>query len=136
MRAQIEAVLPFWLDRPDLEAVEVADAASAASTSPRAKAVVSIKFGEAYTVSAECTCVAPGSSAATVCCAVFALGVGSGVAGANTLTSGDGNTTLTTQGTVTSGPYSSGQQISLNVAANSSTPRWWSSPRTAFTPPR
>jgi len=60
------------------------------------------------------------TSAATVCCAVFALGVGSGVAGANTLTSGDGNTTLTTQGTVASGtPYSSGQQISLNVAANS-----------------
>jgi probable F420-dependent oxidoreductase len=29
VRAQIEAVLPFWLDRPDLEAVEVADAASA-----------------------------------------------------------------------------------------------------------
>ena len=60
------------------------------------------------------------TSAATVCCAVFALGVGSGVAGANTLTSGDGNTSLTTQGTVNSGtPYSSGQQISLNVAANS-----------------
>ncbi len=60
------------------------------------------------------------TSAATVCCAVFALGVGSGVAGANTLTSGDGNTTLTTQGTVASGtPYSSGQQISLTVAANS-----------------
>jgi len=60
------------------------------------------------------------TSAATVCCAVFALGVGSGVASANTLTSGDGNTTLTTQGTVTSGtPYTSGQQISLNVAANS-----------------
>jgi hypothetical protein len=59
------------------------------------------------------------TSAATVCCAVFALGVGSGVAGANTLTSGDGNTTLTTQGTVTSGPYTSGQQISLNVGANS-----------------
>ena len=60
------------------------------------------------------------SGAATVCCAVFALGVGSGVAGANTLTSGDGNTTLTTQGTVTSGtPYSSGQTIDLNVAANS-----------------
>ena len=36
------------------------------------------------------------TSAATVCCAVFALGVGSGVAGANTLTSSDGNTTLTT----------------------------------------
>jgi probable F420-dependent oxidoreductase len=30
VRAPIEAVLPFWLDRPDLEAVEVADAASAA----------------------------------------------------------------------------------------------------------
>ena len=30
MRAPIEAVLPFWLDRPDLEALDVADAVSAA----------------------------------------------------------------------------------------------------------
>ena len=30
MRSPIEAVLPFWLDRPDLEAVEIADAASTA----------------------------------------------------------------------------------------------------------
>ena len=60
------------------------------------------------------------SSTATACAAVFALGIGSGVAGANTLTSGDGNTTLSTIGTVTSGtPYSSGQQIDVVVAANS-----------------
>jgi probable F420-dependent oxidoreductase len=30
VRSPIEAVLPFWLDRPDLEAVEIADAASTA----------------------------------------------------------------------------------------------------------
>jgi probable F420-dependent oxidoreductase len=30
VRAPIEAVLPFWLDRPDLEALDVADAVSAA----------------------------------------------------------------------------------------------------------
>ncbi len=30
MRFSIEAVLPFWLDRPDLEAMEIADAAHAA----------------------------------------------------------------------------------------------------------
>lgn len=30
MRAPIEAVLPFWLDRPDEEAVQIAEAASAA----------------------------------------------------------------------------------------------------------
>ncbi len=60
------------------------------------------------------------TSAATACAAVFALGIGSGVAGANTLTSPDGNTTLTTQGTVTSGtPYTSGQSITVNVQMNS-----------------
>jgi probable F420-dependent oxidoreductase len=30
VRSSVEAVLPLWLDRPDLEAVEIADAASAA----------------------------------------------------------------------------------------------------------
>ena len=30
MRSPIEAVLPFWLDRPDLEALEIADAVTAA----------------------------------------------------------------------------------------------------------
>ena len=30
MRAKIEAVLPFWLDRPDVEAVQIAEAASRA----------------------------------------------------------------------------------------------------------
>jgi len=60
------------------------------------------------------------TSAATVCCAVFALGVGSGVAGANTLTSSDGNTNLTTIGTITAGtPYSSGQTITVATIANS-----------------
>jgi hypothetical protein len=62
------------------------------------------------------------SGAATICAAVFALGVGSGVAGANTLTSGDGNTTLTTQAgvAVTAGtPYSSGQTITVATIANS-----------------
>ena len=60
------------------------------------------------------------SSAATVCAAVFALGIGSGVAGANTLTSSDGNTTLNTIGSVTSGtPYTSGQVINVGEAANS-----------------
>jgi hypothetical protein len=60
------------------------------------------------------------SGAAMVCAAVFALGVGSGVAGANTLTSPDGNTTLTTVGTVAGGtPYSSGQKIIVTVVGNS-----------------
>jgi hypothetical protein len=59
------------------------------------------------------------SGAATICAAVFALSVGSGVAGANTLTSGDGNTNLNTIGTVASGtPYSSGQTITVQVNAN------------------
>ncbi|MGC2794966.1 MAG: LLM class flavin-dependent oxidoreductase, partial [Mycobacterium sp.] len=30
MRSSIEAVLPLWLDRPDLEALEIAEAAGAA----------------------------------------------------------------------------------------------------------
>ena len=59
-------------------------------------------------------------SAATLCGVAFVLVVGAGPAGANTLTSGDGNTTLTTIGTVTSGtPYSSGQSITVTVAPNS-----------------
>ena len=50
------------------------------------------------------------SGAATICGAVLMLGIGAGPAGASTLTSSDGNTSLSTIGTVTSGtPYSSGQ---------------------------
>src|SRR5215472_4024374 len=63
------------------------------------------------------------SGAATVCAAVFALGLGSGVAGANL---SNGPTTLSTpSGTtqnlpVTSGtPYTSGEIIAVTVAANS-----------------
>jgi hypothetical protein len=60
------------------------------------------------------------SGVATVCAAVFALALGMGPAGANTLTSSDGNTTLSTTGAITSGtPYSSGQTINVNVIANS-----------------
>ena len=59
------------------------------------------------------------SGAAAMCATAFALTLGSGVAGAD-LTSGP--TTLSTQdsvGTVTPGtPYSSGQSIDVNVAAN------------------
>lgn len=60
------------------------------------------------------------SGAATVCAAVFAIGIGSGVAGAASLTSSDGNTTLTTGASVTAGtPYSSGQPITVSTVANS-----------------
>jgi hypothetical protein len=59
------------------------------------------------------------SGAATICGAVLMLGIGSGAAGASTLTSSDGNTSLSTQGTVAAGPYSSGQIINVNVVANS-----------------
>ena len=60
------------------------------------------------------------SGAATICGAVLMLGIGAGAAGASTLTSSDGNTSLSTQGTVTAGtPYSSGQLVNVNVAANS-----------------
>ncbi len=59
------------------------------------------------------------SGAATICGAVLMLGIGAGAAGASTLTSSDGNTSLSTQGTVTAGPYSSGQPINVNVVANS-----------------
>jgi hypothetical protein len=68
------------------------------------------------------------SGAATVLAAVFALGVGAGTAGAS-LTSGDGNTTLSTTAncgsppapcTITPGtPFTSGQIINVGVAANS-----------------
>ena len=57
--------------------------------------------------------------ATVVCATVLAAGVISGPAGASTLTSADGFTTLTTQGTVTAQtPYSGGQTVDLQVAAN------------------
>jgi hypothetical protein len=59
------------------------------------------------------------SGAATICGAVLMLGIGAGPAGASTLTSSDGNTSLSTIGTVSPGPYSSGQGITVSVAANS-----------------
>lgn len=64
------------------------------------------------------------TGAATICAGVFALCLGTGVAGANgaTLTSADGNTTIAplSTATVTPGtPYSTGQTIQLNVQANS-----------------
>jgi hypothetical protein len=60
------------------------------------------------------------TSAATFCGAALVVGLGAGPAGASTLTSADGNTTLSTTGTVTAGsPYSSGQAITIKVAANS-----------------
>ncbi len=60
------------------------------------------------------------SGAATICGAVMVLGIGAGPAGASTLTSSDGNTSLSTIGTVATGtPYSSGQGITVSVAANS-----------------
>src|ERR1700761_2274496 len=59
------------------------------------------------------------SAGATVCAAVFMLGIGSGVAGAATSVSPDGNTTLSTIGAITAGtPYDSGQQITVTIAAN------------------
>jgi hypothetical protein len=59
--------------------------------------------------------------AATIFASVFALGlVGATPAGANTLTSADGNTQLQTTGSVSPGtPYSSGQSINVEVQANS-----------------
>ena len=58
--------------------------------------------------------------ATVVCATVLAAGVISGPAGASTLTSADGFTTLTTQGAVTAEtPYSGGQTVDLQVAANS-----------------
>ena len=62
------------------------------------------------------------SGAATVLAAVFTLGIGTGMAGASTLQSGDQYTTLNTACTgcpaVTSGaPYSGGQTITVQEAA-------------------
>jgi hypothetical protein len=58
-------------------------------------------------------------SAATICGGVLMLGIGSSAAGASTLTSADGTTTLSSIGTVAPGtPYSSGQSINVSVAAN------------------
>jgi hypothetical protein len=60
------------------------------------------------------------SSAATLCGAALALGLGVGAASANSLVSPDGTTTLSTQGSVTSGtPYTSGQTITISGSANS-----------------
>jgi len=60
------------------------------------------------------------SSAATLCGAALMLGLGAGPAGASSLTSSDGNTTLSTIGTVKAGsPYTSGQGITVSVVANS-----------------
>jgi hypothetical protein len=60
------------------------------------------------------------SSAATLCGAALALGLGVGAASANSLVSPDGTTTLSTQGAITSGtPYSSGQSITITGSANS-----------------
>lgn len=60
------------------------------------------------------------SSAATLCGAALALGIGVGAAGANSLVSPDGVTTLSTTTAVTSGtPYTSGQQIQVSAGANS-----------------
>jgi hypothetical protein len=56
---------------------------------------------------------------ATAGAAVFMLGLGSGVAGASSLVSSDGNTTISTTGTPTPGtPYDSGQKLSVSVIAN------------------
>jgi len=57
------------------------------------------------------------SSAATLCGAALALGLGVGAASANSLS--NGTTTLATIGTVTSGPYTSGQSIEITGTANS-----------------
>ncbi len=61
------------------------------------------------------------TGAATLCGAALVLTLGVGSAGASSLTSTDGFTTLTTQGSVAAGtPYSSGQQITVTVSSNSS----------------
>ncbi len=57
---------------------------------------------------------------ATAGAAVFMLGLGSGVAGASSLVSSDGNTTISTTGTPTPGtPYDSGQKLTVSVIGNS-----------------
>jgi hypothetical protein len=59
------------------------------------------------------------SSAVTLCGAALVLGVGAGPAGASSLTSSDGDTTLSTTGPVSAGtPYSSGQPITVSGIAN------------------
>jgi len=61
------------------------------------------------------------TGAATLCGAALVLTLGVGTAGASSLVSPDGNTTLSTEGTVTAGtPYDSGQTIDVSVQGNSS----------------
>jgi hypothetical protein len=61
------------------------------------------------------------TGAATLCGAALVLTVGVGTAGASSLVSPDGNTTLNTEGTVAPGtPYSSGQTIEVSVQMNDS----------------
>jgi hypothetical protein len=60
------------------------------------------------------------TGAATLCGAAVVLTLSAGTAGASSLVSPDGNTTLNTEGTVTAGtPYDSGQTIEVAVQANS-----------------
>jgi hypothetical protein len=60
------------------------------------------------------------TGAATLCGAALVLTLGVGTAGASSLVSSDGNTTLSTEGTVSAGtPYDSGQTIEVSVQANS-----------------
>ena len=59
-------------------------------------------------------------AAASLVSTVALVGASSSPSGASSLTSSDGFTTLSTQGTVAAGtPYSSGQLVDVNVAANS-----------------
>jgi hypothetical protein len=61
------------------------------------------------------------TGAATLCGAALVLTLGVGTAGASSLVSSDGNTTLSTEGSVSAGtPYDSGQTIEVSVQANSS----------------
>jgi hypothetical protein len=60
------------------------------------------------------------TGAATLCGAALVLTLGVGTAGASSLVSPDGNTTLSTEGSVAAGtPYDSGQTIEVSVQANS-----------------
>ena len=60
------------------------------------------------------------SVAALACVGGITTGFLAGPAGASTLTSSDGSTSLSTQGTVAAGtPYTSGQVINIDLAANS-----------------
>src|SRR5580700_6514526 len=59
------------------------------------------------------------TGAATFCGAALVLTLGVGTAGASSLVSSDGNTTLSTEGSVNAGtPYDSGQTIEVSVQAN------------------